>query len=231
MEPNPYASPRSALLSLASCVGSLIPTVPKAKLGENKTMRFMAKMESTNPEDVERVFTISFFLVDNTVQIHEPPKRNSGIVGGSFLSRMKLRTAEGLITQEYFYVGAEIQLAGHAFILVDADDGTLRHMENNSHIFEYSNLRNVVEVYGLSLKDAALSGELLEEFKSMDVSGTSTIAIKSLKQLLMKYKCSYYYGGPPEQAVLTLCRKLGNKTSINYEKFVAAIVDPNVLEG
>ena len=144
---------------------------------------------------------------------------------------MKLRTAEGLIIQEYFYVGAEIQLAGHAFILVDADDGTLRHMENNSHIFEYSNLRNVVEVYGLSLKDAALSGELLDEFKSMDVSGTSTCTIKSLKQLLMKYKCSYYYGGPPEQAVLTLCRKLGNKTSINYEKFVAAIVDPNVLEG
>ncbi|GMH49726.1 hypothetical protein TL16_g00594 [Triparma laevis f. inornata] len=226
----PYNGFGSEEDSLASCVGSLIPTVPKAKLGENKTMRFMAKMESTNPEDVERVFTISFFLVDNTVQIHEPPKRNSGIVGGSFLSRMKLRTAEGLITQEYFYVGAEIQLAGHAFILVDADDGTLRHMENNNHIFEYSNLKNVCEVYGLSLREAAASGELSAEFQSMDASGSSSVSIKSLKQLLMKYKCSYYYGGPPEQAVLTLCRKLGNKTSLNYEKFVAALVDSSVLD-
>ena len=73
----------------------------KVKLGENKIMRFKAKLESRNPEDTERSFTVSFYLVDNTVQIHEPPRRNSGIVGGSFLSRMKLRTTEGLITQEY----------------------------------------------------------------------------------------------------------------------------------
>ena len=97
----PYNGYGSEEDSLASCVGSLIPTVPMKKLGENKIMRFQAKMESQNPEDRDRVFTVSFYLMDNTVQIHEPPKRNSGIVGGSFLSRMKLRTNEGLITAEY----------------------------------------------------------------------------------------------------------------------------------
>jgi hypothetical protein len=97
----PYNGYGSEEDSLSSCVGSLIGVAPKVKLGENKIMRFKAKLESRNPEDTERSFTVSFYLVDNTVQIHEPPRRNSGIVGGSFLSRMKLRTTEGLITQEY----------------------------------------------------------------------------------------------------------------------------------
>ena len=225
----PYNGFGSEEDSLASCVGSLIPTIPTKKLGENKTMRFRAKMESRNPEDVDRVFTISFFLQDNTVQIHEPPKRNSGIVGGSFLSRMKLRTAEGLITQEYFYVGAEIQLAGHAFILVDADEGTLRHMENQPGIFEYSNIRNVVEVYRLSLGEPAGSGELAEVFAAHDPDGTGFVSLRNFKSILMKYQCSYYYGGPPEQAVLTVCRKLGNKTAVEYGKFVAVLLDPSLL--
>ena len=226
----PYNGFGSEEDSLASCVGSLIPTVAKVKLGENKTMRFRAKMESKNPEDVDRVFTISYYLQDNTVQIHEPPKRNSGIVGGSFLSRMKLRTAEGLITQEYFYVGAEIQLAGHAFILVDADEGTLRHMESSPYIFEYSNVKNVMEVYRLSLLPAAESGELAALCEAMDPESTGVISMKSFKKLLMKFQCSYYYGGPPEQAVLTVCRKLGTKQGVDYKKFVAAIVDPSLLE-
>ena len=142
---------------------------------------------------------------------------------------MKLRTAEGLITQEYFYVGAEIQLAGHAFILVDADEGTLRHMENQPGTFEYSNVRNVVEVYRLSLGEAAGSGELMNVFAEADRDGTGFVPLRAFKSILMKYQCSYYYGGPPEQAVLTVCRKLGNKAAVDYKKFVAALVDPSLV--
>lgn len=217
--------------SLASCVGSLIPTIPMKKLGENKIMRFMAKMESQNPEDRDRNFTVSFYLVDNTVQIHEPPKRNSGIVGGSFLSRMKLRTQDGLITEEYFYVGAEIVLAGHPFILIDADEGTLKHMEAKvkETTFVYSNLRYIAEVYALSLLDVANSGELLAAFQELDAEGSGSVSMKAFKSILMRYKCSYYFGGPPEQAVITCCRKLGNKSSLEYEKFIACICNPEIV--
>ena len=226
----PYNGFGSEEDSLASCVGSLVPTVPKVKLGDNKIMRFMAKMESKNPEDVERNFTVSFFLVDNTVQIHEPPKRNSGIVGGSFLSRLKLRTTEGLITQEYFYVGAEIQLAGHPFILVDADEGTLRHMESLPDVFEYSNIQKVVKLYAPHLVTAATSGKLLSDFTSLDPTSSGLVGIKEVKKILMSYRASYYYGGPPEQAVITLCRKLGDKRGVEYKKLISAILDPTVLE-
>ena len=227
----PYNGYGSEEDSLASCIGSLIGVAPKIKLGENKIMRFKAKMESKNPEDIERTFTVSFYLVDNTVQIHEPPKRNSGIVGGSFLSRMKLRTTEGLITQEYFYVGAEIQLAGHPFILVDADEGTLRHIDNSDQLFEFSNLNHILNIYRLSLGAVAESGELGEAFKEMDPGASGKVSMRDFKGLLMKFEASYYYGGPPEQAVITLCRKLGTKTELQYDKFMAALIDPSVLQG
>lgn len=42
------------------------------------------------PEDDGRQFIITYFKADRTVVVREPPKRNSGIIGGNFLSRMKV---------------------------------------------------------------------------------------------------------------------------------------------
>jgi len=47
----------------------------------------------------------------------------------------------------------------------------------------------------------------------------------------MEYKASYYFGGPPEQAVVSMCRKMGGKKELDYNRFVAALVDPSVLDG
>lgn len=130
----------------------------------------------------------------------------------------------------YFYVGAEIQLAGHPFILIDADEGTLRHMDMHQEKFEFSNIKHVLSVYSLTLLPVAQSGELLAEFQALDPNGLGVVSMRDFKGVLMKYECSYYFGGPPEQAVLSLCRRLGNKTSLNYNQFVAAIIDPSVLD-
>ncbi len=42
------------------------------------------------PEDDGRYFIITYYKADRTVVVREPPKRNSGIIGGNFLSRMKV---------------------------------------------------------------------------------------------------------------------------------------------
>lgn len=42
------------------------------------------------PEDEFRRFIITYYKADRTVVVREPPKRNSGIMGGNFLSRMKV---------------------------------------------------------------------------------------------------------------------------------------------
>ena len=45
--------------------------------------------------DAERVFVLSYFLMDDTLSIYEPPIRNSGVVGGKFLERSKVRLKRG----------------------------------------------------------------------------------------------------------------------------------------
>jgi hypothetical protein len=226
----PYTGYGSEEDSLASCVGSLIPSIPMKKFGVNKIMNFLGKMETENPEDSGREFVVSYYLTDNTVKINELTKRNSGIVGGLFLSRMKLRTTEMVVTQEYFYVGAEIMLAGHAFVLVDADEGTLKHMEICADKFLFSNVKAVMDIYRHVLGEAANDGSLADSFFSFDTAGSGVADVKAFKQVLMKHKASYYYGGPPEQAVLTVMRTLGNKKELPYADFIAAILNPEVLE-
>jgi hypothetical protein len=43
------------------------------------------------PEDEGREFTVTYYTLDNTISIYEPPKRNSGIIGGKFLSRREIK--------------------------------------------------------------------------------------------------------------------------------------------
>lgn len=58
------------------------------------------------PEDEGRRFIITYFKADRTVVVREPPKRNSGIIGGNFLSRMKVHRSVWSTT----FVGEEARL-------------------------------------------------------------------------------------------------------------------------
>jgi hypothetical protein len=44
-----------------------------------------------SPTDLARRFVLSYFMMDDSVQIFEQPVRNSGIAGGKFLERQKVR--------------------------------------------------------------------------------------------------------------------------------------------
>ncbi len=41
-------------------------------------LRFMAKIMTKDPIQAQRRFVISYYLADDTLNIHEPPIRNSG---------------------------------------------------------------------------------------------------------------------------------------------------------
>ncbi len=43
-----------------------------------------------SPTDLARRFVLSYFMMDDSVQIFEQPVRNSGIAGGKFLERQKV---------------------------------------------------------------------------------------------------------------------------------------------
>ena len=45
---------------------------------ESNVLRFLARMDTTKPIDMDRRFIISYFLADDTLLVFEPPVRNSG---------------------------------------------------------------------------------------------------------------------------------------------------------
>jgi len=79
-------------------------------------LRFLAKMISSNSSDEERVFLVSFFCGDETIQIFEIAGKNSGRESGKFLERQRIKNP---YTHKYY-------------------------SESNSDIFIDSNIKNVI---------------------------------------------------------------------------------------
>lgn len=44
----------------------------------SNVLRFVAKLDTTRPIDVDRTFIIFFYLSDDTIAVFERPQRNSG---------------------------------------------------------------------------------------------------------------------------------------------------------
>ena len=57
-------------------------------------LRFLARLETKLPIDKDRRFVISVFLSDDTVAVFEPPQRNSGVIGGNYLSRGRVENPD-----------------------------------------------------------------------------------------------------------------------------------------
>jgi len=98
-------------------------------------------MLSTIRENCERVFVISFYLSDDTIQIFEIAERNSGFLGGEFLKRVRIpipgqkKYISG--RPQYYqpanlYIGATVMMNDFIFHITSADEYTLMYMEHHS---------------------------------------------------------------------------------------------------
>ena len=84
----PYNGFGSEEDSLCSCMG-LLPKPPKKdfikfmekdrKGLDSNVLRFLAKMDTTKPINMDRRFIISYYLSDDTILVFEQQARNSGI--------------------------------------------------------------------------------------------------------------------------------------------------------
>ena len=104
-------------------------------------------MDTEYSVDAHRRFIISFFLSDDTISVFEPPQRNSGVLGGKFLERMRAPLpGQGKFKVEptkYYsstdlYIGAKIIINKTSFIIVGADDygNTFRNLKNIKQKYE-----------------------------------------------------------------------------------------------
>ena len=108
---------------------SLIPKRPKTnmlklmQLGTGATNRYLCKLVTTDPINSERVFRITVYLDDNEIAVFEPSIRNSGVLGGVFLKKQKLRSEEthAYLKPSDFFVGAEITIKAHRFVIYEEE--------------------------------------------------------------------------------------------------------------
>lgn len=117
----------------------LIPIPPKKdffKWVDNQgCLRFTAQFNTAKPEDAERRFIINYYLSDDSIQIYEPPTRNSGFSEGKFLERGKYKhpSREGeKLGPADLVVGQDVRINGHLFHVTDCDEFTKKWYAANT---------------------------------------------------------------------------------------------------
>jgi len=109
-------------------------------------LRFNCKLVSTEPDDENREFIISFFCGDDTILIYEVCDKNSGRIGGKFMDRKnhKNPVSGNNYAEQDFLLGRTIFLGGFRFQLVTADEYTEKYMEDNPEMFPEQNIQNIL---------------------------------------------------------------------------------------
>ncbi|XP_063811697.1 EF-hand domain-containing family member C2 isoform X1 [Pseudophryne corroboree] len=198
----PYNGFGSEEDSLCSCLG-LLPKPPqrdfikfmeKDRNGlESNILRFVAKLISDNPIDKERKFIISYFLSDDTIVVFEPPQRNSGILGGKFLERCRVKKPGQELFKsemsEYFkaadlFVGARVNFHGYNFILVDADEYVFNYMEKNVNEFPMANIASIKSKLR-SIGESKVR-EIKQLFAANDPGNRNEITYETLRNVIVE---------------------------------------------
>ncbi|MCI4395685.1 hypothetical protein PGIGA_G00194930 [Pangasianodon gigas] len=126
--------------SLQNCL-TLIPKPPKKDLiklleNDHKVLRYAARLDSQNPQDEGRRFILYYFLSNNMISIFEKSTRNSGIIGGRFLEKTRIPKPGSTVENPEYYgpadfaIGATVEVFGWRFVLTDADQYVLDHLES-----------------------------------------------------------------------------------------------------
>ncbi|XP_053313439.1 EF-hand domain-containing family member C2 [Spea bombifrons] len=197
----PYNGFGSEEDSLCSCMG-LLPKPPqrdfkkfmeKDRYGlESNVLRFVAKLVTNNPIDEDRKFIVSYFLCDDTISVFEPPQRNSGVLGGKFLERCRIKKPGQELFKselsEYFkaddlFVGARVTFNGHNLILVDADEYVFNYMEKNVNEFPMADINAIISK--LRSITEPRSREIKEQFAARDPQNTNEMAYETFRNLLV----------------------------------------------
>ncbi|NXG78198.1 EFHC2 protein, partial [Baryphthengus martii] len=196
----PYTGFGSEEDSLCSCMGlHLKPPkrdfkkfMEKDRSGmESNILRFLANLVTGSPTDKDRKFTISYFLSDDTISVFEHIRRNTGILGGKFLERGRIKKPGQELFKskpsEYFnaqdlFVGARVCFHGHNFLLVDADEYTFNYMEKHANEFSMADIGVILK----KLKDVAepRSREIRQMFAAADPEHTKVIGYDPFRSLI-----------------------------------------------
>jgi hypothetical protein len=170
---------------------------------------------------VDRTFNLQVFLEDDTLQITEIPQRNSGFAGGKFLSRSRQHHPDGSrILPGDIRLGGTLQIQSFQFLVLDADDHSLKYMECNSDIWKESSL----QLIAMKLHDheSALRDILLR----MKDKALEDISYDDMRALLKEAEV-----GLSIQETLTLLRAMDKKRkgTVKYFRLFRILNDEDLF--
>ncbi|XP_057261053.1 EF-hand domain-containing family member C2 isoform X1 [Pezoporus wallicus] len=197
----PYTGFGSEEDSLCSCMGLILKPpakdfkkfLEKDRIGmESNILRFLAKLITDSPIDKDRKLIISYFLSDDTISVFEHVQRNSGIHGGKFLERGRIKKPGQELFKsepsEYFkaqdlFVGARVCFHGHNFLLVDADEYTLNYMEKHANEFSVADVGVILKKLKVITKPH--SWEIRQLFAATDPDHNKVIEYDAFRNLIV----------------------------------------------
>jgi hypothetical protein len=230
----PYTGYGSWDDSMASVI-NLIPKVPrrdfhKIMYNDKKKLGFTAMLNNAREEDVNRRFIFQFDLQDDSLGIHEPPQRNSGIVGGRFLEKkVHLNQKTGrLFTPEDLLPGSVVQILNHEFLMLDMDEGTRKMMQAEATGVPQTQGKAVLEPILEKLRDNMRQQFPLvrDIFRRFDKDHNGVITMGEMKEALQKFAFQL-----SDDEIAIIMRHFDTKKDgqISYNEFCDAILDPDYI--
>ncbi|KAG7270500.1 hypothetical protein CRUP_032796, partial [Coryphaenoides rupestris] len=172
----PYNGFGSLEDSLQNCL-SLVPQPPRKDLkkmleNEHKVLRYIARLDSQNPDDEGRHFILSYFLASNMISIFERSVKNHGFIAGKFLKKTRVpKPGFQAADKPQFYspadfaIGATVVVFSHRFVLTDADHYVLKYLESVSDQIPSHTLESLRNRLGVHPEQGEASNEPQEEEK------------------------------------------------------------------
>jgi len=148
----------------------------------------------------------------------EPPQKNSGIMGGKFIQRTRIKkpSSHEYYTQADFYTGATVEFNKFRFVLYQADEYSLSYMESDPESHPMSDLAYITEQLAPVLKEK--KDVLLAATKKEDPKGVGKISYDVLQDVLSENDMEL-----TDQVLITLMRRfdLDKNGMVSYVDFLS----------
>ena len=144
--------------------------------------------------------------------------RNSGVMGGNFLRRQQMKHENGsYYAPKDMYVCTIVDIVGHQFLLLNADEYTYKLMECDERTFPFSNFTRLYEI--LTPKQNEIKSYFVSNYEGNGMINRDGLA-ECFKSLGIELNT---------QELITVWRKLDKKGKgkVAFTKLIKLVTDNN----
>ena len=181
----------------------------KMRAATGKVEKYLARLNSKDPINAERVFRFTVCLDDDEIAIFEPTVRNSGLEQGQFQKKMKTKDSETgeVLTRKDLVVGRTLTVKAHKFTIFEHEKAKAAPV---------ADVPAIIATLRSKLLDASFS--MGKMFRKFDLDKSQTMSFDEFTNML-----NYYSLGVTKYEAITLFKAFENPPGfMSYLTFVSA---------